>query len=139
MTAITGSPYFPNGMGTFDAPMNQYLVFEEGPSMNLQLQWATYRDASDQCSLSRIWGGIHPPMDDIAGRVIGTEVAADAVAKADGLWLDTLPKIVFLECPTFVNDAVCQDTLDIIAHFDQPMSTNWGPNLDFVNADLSQI
>ncbi len=137
MTAITGTPYFPGGMGTFEAPMNQYLVFEEGPSMNVQLQWATYQDASDQCSLSRIWGGIHPPMDDIAGRVIGSAVAADAVAKADGLWLDTLPKIVFLECPTFVNDAVCQDTLDIVAHFDQPMSTNWGPNLDFVNGDLS--
>ena len=39
MTAITGSQYFPGGMGTFDAPMNQYLVFEEGPSMNVELQW----------------------------------------------------------------------------------------------------
>ena len=137
MTAITGSEYFPGGMGTFDAPMNQYLVFEEGPSMNVQLQWATYQDASDQCSLSRIWGGIHPPMDDIAGRYIGMDVAADAVAKADGLWLDTLPRILVLECPPFVNDNICQDTLDIVAHFDQPMSTNWGPNLDFVNGDLS--
>ncbi len=137
MAAITGSPYFPGGIGTFDAPMNQYLVFEEGPSMNIQLQWATYRDAADQCSLSRIWGGIHPPMDDIAGRVIGTTVASDAVAKADGLWLDTLPKVLVLECPPFVNDFLCADTLDIIAHFDQPMSTNWGPNLDFVNGDLS--
>ena len=137
MTAITGSEYFPGGMGTFDAPMNQYLVFEEGPSMNVQLQWATYQDASDQCSLSRIWGGIHPPMDDIAGRYIGMDVAADAVAKADGLWLDTLPRILVLECPPFVNDFICADTLDVIAHFDQPMSTNWGPNLDFVNGDLS--
>jgi hypothetical protein len=137
MTAITGSQYFPGGMGTFEAPMNQYLVFEEGPSMNVQLQWATYQDASDQCSLSRIWGGIHPPMDDIAGRKIGMEVAIDAVNKADGLWTDTLPRIVVLECPPFVNDYVCQDTLDIIAHFDQPMTTNWGPSLDFVNGDLS--
>ncbi len=137
MTAITGSQYFPGGMGTFDAPMNQYLVFEEGPSMNIQLQWATYQDASDQCSLSRIWGGIHPPMDDIAGRKIGTEVALDAVNKADGLWVDTLPRIVILECPPFVNDLLCQDTLDVVAHFNQPMSTNWGPNLDFVNGDLS--
>ena len=137
MTAITGSQYFPGGMGTFDAPMNQYLVFEEGPSMNIQLQWSTYQDASDQCSLSRIWGGIHPPMDDIAGRKVGTEVALDAINKADGLWSDTLPKVLVLDCPPFVNDFLCQDTLDIVAHFDQPMSTNWGPNLDFVNGDLS--
>ena len=24
-------------------------------------QWATYSDAADECSLSRIYGGIHPP------------------------------------------------------------------------------
>ena len=46
-------------------------MFEEGPSVDVVLQWATYRDASDQCSLSRIWGGIHPPADDIPGRIIG--------------------------------------------------------------------
>ena len=46
-------------------------MFEDGPSVDLTLQWATYRDAADQCSLSRIWGGIHPPADDIPGRLIG--------------------------------------------------------------------
>lgn len=56
MTLMTGDEYFPGGMATFNAAQNQYLVFEEGPSQNIQLQWATYRDASDQCSLSRIWG-----------------------------------------------------------------------------------
>ena len=54
-----------------------FLVFEEGPSQDVILQWATYRDASDQTSLSRIWGGIHPPADDIPGRFIGMEVAED--------------------------------------------------------------
>jgi len=48
----------------------------------MTLQWATYRDASDQCSLSRIWGGIHPPADDIPGRLIGMRVGADAFALA---------------------------------------------------------
>ena len=48
-------------MGIFDAPQNEFLVFEEGPSIDLELQWAKYRDASDQASLSRLWGGIHPP------------------------------------------------------------------------------
>ncbi|MBT8272494.1 MAG: VCBS repeat-containing protein [Bacteroidia bacterium] len=78
MTSITGSPYFPNGLGEFQAKQNKFLVFEEGPSMDIILQWATYRDASDQCSLSRIWGGIHPPADDIPGRIIGEKVGVDA-------------------------------------------------------------
>lgn len=75
MTSITGSAYFPGGMGEFIAPQNEFLVFEDGPSEDITLQWATYRDASDQCSLSRIWGGIHPPADDIPGRRIGLKVA----------------------------------------------------------------
>ncbi len=44
----------------------------------MKLQWATYKDAADQCSLSRIWGGIHPYIDDIPGRKIGTEIGFDA-------------------------------------------------------------
>jgi len=82
MTAITGDAYFPSGMGQFNADKNEFLVFEEGPSEDIVLQWATYRDASDQCSLSRIWGGIHPPADDIPGRLMGIEVGTDAFAKA---------------------------------------------------------
>ena len=39
---------------------HEFLVFEDGPSMDFELQWATYRDAADQSALSRIWGGIHP-------------------------------------------------------------------------------
>lgn len=78
LTLITGSPYFPDGMGEFDAPMNQFLVFEDGPSQDITLQWATYQDASDQCSLSRIWGGIHPSADDIPGRLIGYTVGTEA-------------------------------------------------------------
>lgn len=78
MTFLTGDPFFPGGMGTFDAEANDFLVFEEGPSVDLTLQWATYKDASDQTSLSRIWGGIHPPIDDIPGRFIGTAIGQDA-------------------------------------------------------------
>lgn len=78
MTAFTGDAFFPGGMGEFEAPMNEFLVFEEGPSEDITLQWATYRDASDQCSLSRIWGGIHPPVDDIPGRLMGMEIGVDA-------------------------------------------------------------
>lgn len=77
MTMMTGSEFFPGGLGEFTAKANEFLVFEEGPSVDVVLQWATYRDASDQTSLSRIWGGIHPPADDIPGRLIGQTIAED--------------------------------------------------------------
>jgi len=83
LTGLTGSPYFPGGMGEFVAEKDKFLVFEEGPSEDIILQWATYRDASDQTSLSRIWGGIHPPADDIPGRRMGAEVGPRALALAE--------------------------------------------------------
>ena len=94
LTDITGSEYFPDGLGEFVAPKNEFLVFEEGPSDTVRLQWATYRDASDEVSLSRIFGGIHPPADDIPGRRIGIAVAADAVAKANSVFDSTPPELV---------------------------------------------
>lgn len=136
MVAITGNEFFPGGMGTFNAPMNQYLVFEEGPSEDIQLQWATYRDASDQCSLSRIWGGIHPPMDDIAGRYIGIEVAADAVAFADEHWQDPAPKILSLTAPQYVNDQNVVVGFVLEALFDRTMDQTSQPEITFYNSDV---
>jgi hypothetical protein len=78
LTLFTGDPYFPGGKSEFPAPQNQFLVFEDGPSVGLTLEWAKYIDASDQCSLSRIWGGIHPPADDMPGRLIGMELGPEA-------------------------------------------------------------
>ena len=80
--ALTGDPFFPGGMSEFEIPANDFLFFERGPSVDMVLQWATYRDAADQCSLSRIWGGIHPPADDIPGRLIGARIGKDAFAHA---------------------------------------------------------
>ena len=82
LTLLTGDEYFPGGIGEFEAKKNEFLVFEEGPSTDIVLQWAKYYDASDQCSLSRIWGGIHPPVDDIRGRLIGEKVGKDAFSFA---------------------------------------------------------
>lgn len=90
MTRLTGDPFFPGGMGTFDIQQNNFLVFEVGPSENMTLQWATYRDASDQTSLSRIWGGIHPPIDDIKGRIIGNQVGNEAFDLGLQYFEDTL-------------------------------------------------
>ncbi len=83
MTLLTGDEYFPGGQSQFHARRNEYLVFEDGPSVDVTLQWATYRDASDQCSLSRIWGGIHPPVDDIPGRHLGKKVGINAFTLAE--------------------------------------------------------
>ena len=82
LTALTGSAYFPGGMSDFAVEQDNFLVFERGPSVSLTLQWATYQDASDQCSLSRIWGGIHPPIDDIPGRLIGITIGQKAFEHA---------------------------------------------------------
>ncbi|MEM9835919.1 MAG: vanadium-dependent haloperoxidase, partial [Bacteroidota bacterium] len=83
---LTGDPYFPGGLAEFYAPKDSFLVFEQGPSVDVTLQWATYRDASDQTSLSRIWGGIHPPVDDIPGRFMGIEIGNDAFTLAESLF-----------------------------------------------------
>ncbi|WP_298488042.1 T9SS type A sorting domain-containing protein [uncultured Maribacter sp.] len=82
LTLFTGDAFFPGGMGVFNVEKENFLVFENGPSEGFTLQWATYRDASDQTSLSRIWGGIHPPIDDIPGRKIGDKIGKEAFALA---------------------------------------------------------
>lgn len=83
LTAFTGDEFFPGGMGVFRCPADKFLVFEEGPTETIELQWGTYRDASDQTSLSRIWGGIHPPVDDVPGRRLGIKIAGDVMTKVD--------------------------------------------------------
>lgn len=70
LTAITGSEYFPGGLGEWPVPAGS-LELEAGPTADVVLQWATYRDAADEAGLSRLYGGIHPRADDLAGREIG--------------------------------------------------------------------
>jgi hypothetical protein len=78
MTEFTGSPYFPGGLGEALAPMNDFLQFELGPSTDVRLQWASYYDAADQAGLSRLYGGIHPRVDDFTGRRMGSQVGLNA-------------------------------------------------------------
>ena len=82
LTALTGSPFFPGGMGSFTADAGTFLTFERGPSETVQLQWGTYFDAADQAGRSRIWGGIHPSADDLAGRRVGAVCGRSAWALA---------------------------------------------------------
>jgi hypothetical protein len=89
LTMMTGDPYFPGGMSEFVAPQDEFLVFEDGPSVEIHLQWATYRDAADESALSRIWGGIHPPADDIPSRKIGIVVGTNAFNTAESYFTDS--------------------------------------------------
>jgi hypothetical protein len=82
MTRFTGDDYFPGGLGTFFAPQDTFLAFEIGPTTDVELQWARYYDAADQAGLSRLLGGIHPRMDDLAGRTAGSAVGIAAYALA---------------------------------------------------------
>ncbi|MEQ1746726.1 MAG: MopE-related protein, partial [Saprospiraceae bacterium] len=79
LTLLTGDAYFPGGLGAYTVKANSaFLRLEKGPSVDVSLQWATYRDAADQASLSRIWCGTNAPCDDIPGRIIGTETGNGA-------------------------------------------------------------
>ncbi len=108
LTDMTGDAYFPGGLGEFVAEKNEFLVFEEGPSEDVVLQWATYRDASDQTSLSRIWGGIHPPADDIPGRKIGIKIAEDVMTLSESIFF------VDADGDGFYNYEDCDDNNEMI-------------------------
>lgn len=85
LTELTGSEYFPAGLGKWTIPAG-WLEFEAGPSEDIELQWATYYDAADQAGLSRLYGGIHVPADDLRGRVMGSQCGKDAWALAKRYW-----------------------------------------------------
>ncbi|MEO2109189.1 MAG: vanadium-dependent haloperoxidase [Actinomycetota bacterium] len=81
MTGITGSPWFPDGLGSWTVDA-EGLEFEAGPAEPVVLQWASYYDAADQAGQSRLYGGIHVRADDLAGRVIGATCGEGAWALA---------------------------------------------------------
>jgi hypothetical protein len=87
LAAYTGTPYFPGGLFEYVAKKDAYLVFENGPSADVRLQWATYYDAADQAGQSRLWGGIHIWPDDSIGRINGARVGMTAIERARRLLL----------------------------------------------------
>lgn len=91
LTLLTGDAFFPGGMYEFTVPKDsKFLQLEKGPSTNVTLQWATYVDAADQCALSRIWGGLHPPYDDIPGRIMGQKIGQKAFLNGKKLFQKTI-------------------------------------------------
>jgi hypothetical protein len=77
LAKLTGTPYFPGGQAHSTIERGA-LLHEEGPTADVDLQWATYFDAADQAGISRLYGGIHIPQDDVEGRIIGSQVGLAA-------------------------------------------------------------
>ncbi|MFK8056108.1 MAG: T9SS type A sorting domain-containing protein [Saprospiraceae bacterium] len=132
LTSITGSRYFPGGLGTFTAEQNEFLVFEEGPSETVELQWATYQDASDEVSLSRIYGGIHPMADDIPGRKIGMLIADEAYGKAVSYFDQLEPTQVVTQAGPLVNFVARNELRTLEFSFDEPVDTLLSNNLTII-------
>ena len=108
LASITGSPFFPGGLGVYRIPAFS-MTMERGPSVDVELQWGTYHDAADQAGLSRIWGGIHPPADDFAGRQVGSQVGLSAWALAQRYWDGSVlstPVVIDALTPASTNAAV---------------------------------
>lgn len=81
LTALTGTHYFPGGLAVYHIPQG-WLEFEEGPTQDVELHWATYFDCSDQSARSRIYGSIHPPVDDIPARFQGAQIGTIVADRA---------------------------------------------------------
>ena len=89
MTAMTGSEFFPGGQSGYTAKAGS-LKFENGPSADVPLQWATYFDAADQAGRFAPVGRDphrrrrpHGPGDRLRGRDRGLE-RRPALLRRDG-------------------------------------------------------
>ena len=89
LTEITGSEFFPGGLGEHFFAKEAFLEFEHGPSNDVTLQWATYRDAADEAGISRLFGGIHVACDDFAGRIMGSLIGQGAWAQTQAYFVPT--------------------------------------------------
>ncbi|MFM7234269.1 MAG: DUF6851 domain-containing protein, partial [Flavobacteriales bacterium] len=135
MTLITGDEYFPGGMSEFVATQDEYLLADDGPSTTVKLQWATYRDASDQCSVSRIYGGLHPPQDDIPGRKVGLIVGPQAVNKANQFIHANPAHVSIVLADGVVSDVHVGTPWTVTATFDKEMDQSINPVLVLLNSD----
>ncbi|HRQ76454.1 MAG TPA: vanadium-dependent haloperoxidase [Phycisphaerales bacterium] len=128
LTFLTGTPYFPGGIGEYHFPANKSLHHEQGPSVDLTLQWGTYFDASDQSARSRIYGGIHPYVDDFPARRMGHQLGAIVFAKALEYFNDGT---VF--CPHDINASGAVDVQDLLM-----LLGSWGACPGLCPADLNK-
>lgn len=115
LTRITGDSYFPGGLGEFVAKKNEYLAFELGPSTDVRLQWAQYFDAADESGISRIYGGIHPPMDDFPGRILGSKIGPAAFTKANSYFPSPLRPAILTQAETIIVSVIAAEVGILIA------------------------
>jgi hypothetical protein len=86
LAELTGSEFFPGGLGEIELAQGVSFLNEFGPSADFSLQWATYFDASDASGFARLYGGIHPAADDLGGRNIGHLTGMGAWDRAQQLF-----------------------------------------------------
>lgn len=89
LSILTGSEYFPGGLQTLTIPAG-WLKFENGPTADVVFNWVKYFDLADEAGESRIWGGIHPPIDDIPGRMSGDLVGKRVMGRIKALYSGNL-------------------------------------------------
>jgi hypothetical protein len=79
LARITGDHFWPGGLFRAVAKADEFYIFggtfTGGIPRDVELQYATYSDAADECGLSRIYAGAHIPHDDVPARGIGRHVA----------------------------------------------------------------
>ena len=136
LTQSTGSPYFPGGKSDFHFEKNEYLEHENGPTEDVTLTYATYKDAADWTALSRIWGGIHPPADDINGRKMGRKAGNYAFQQADSLF-SVQPPVVsrVMSSDSMIGRPAIGTKFNLSIVFDQPMKQSQQPVTAYLKAD----
>jgi hypothetical protein len=137
LTQITGSEFFPGGL--FEYVVDELFADVSGaPSTPVHLQWATYRDASDQCSLSRIFGGLHPPQDDLPGRKVGLIIGNQVVDYAERYMFANAPQVVSVGVDQINPESGAFD-FSIAVQFDQSMNTGSNPIVASTNSTVAAI
>ena len=137
LTQITGDPFFPGGMFEYvvDTLFADTLHYPTAP---VHLQWATYRDAADQCSISRIFGGLHPPQDDIPGRQVGLIIGNQVVDYAERFMFANPPYVVSVGVNE-VNPASDAFDFSLTVQFDQSMNTATNPAIAATNPAVEAL
>lgn len=139
LTAMTGSPFFPGGMAVYNCPSNTFLKFERGPSQNVQFQWATYYDAADAAGLSRIWGGIHPSVDDLTGRRVGSQVGQGTWALARKYFDGSITNAPMIVATRKLNSTQAELRFDTPRGFYHQVQSTMDLNLPFTNEPVASV
>lgn len=129
---ITGDEYFPGGLGSFVAVESEFLEVENGPSRDVILQWAKYKDAADQSGLSSVYGGINTPNDDIRGRQMGALSGVKTFDFANEMISVGAPHVTSVEfSDLLISDSDMGNPFSIIINYSRAMNQQVTPVIDF--------